>query len=249
MNKIKSFLKLFPKSVSQTISHGSFSRQGGISPAPFASLNTSHDVGDALENVNDNRQIIKDTLDLRYLVSSHQIHGKNIFCVTEPISADLDVQGHDALITNIPNIGLIIQQADCQSIMLYDPKKRVIANIHSGWRGSIINIIDQTIDIMKMEYNVSPKTLMAAISPSLGSCCAEFVNYRQELPKKMHIYQNSPNHFDFWAMSRDQLQHAGLKPENIYVAGICTCCNNTYFSYRRQNMTGRMASVIGLRER
>jgi copper oxidase (laccase) domain-containing protein len=91
--------------------------------------------------------------------------------------------------------------------------------------------------------------LFAAISPSLGPCCGEFVNYHQELPEAFHGYQIRPNYFDFWAISKDQLRDSGVRSEQIEIAEKCTVCEEDYFSYRRDGVTGRFASVIGLRSR
>ncbi|UCD66347.1 MAG: laccase domain-containing protein, partial [Deltaproteobacteria bacterium] len=132
--------------------------------------------------------------------------------------------------------------------MLYDHAKKVVGIAHAGWRGSVANIIASTVSAMSDAFATDPVDLIAAISPSLGPCCAEFVNYRSELPVALHDYQVRPDYFDFWAISRDQLCKAGLRLENIHIAGICTCCSHDYFSYRRDKKTGRFASVIGLKK-
>ena len=94
---------------------------------------------------------------------------------------------------------------------------------------------------------MAPHQLHAAISPSLGPCCAEFVNWRAEFPPEMAAYQVSPNHFDLWRVSVDQLTTAGVDPERIEVSGICTKCGQEFFSYRRQGTTGRFGTVAGWR--
>jgi copper oxidase (laccase) domain-containing protein len=130
--------------------------------------------------------------------------------------------------------------------MLYDPVRAVIANIHSGWRGSIADIIGRTVAVMQQRFGCRPAEIVAGIGPSLGPCCAEFVNYRKEIPATLWSYQVSPNHFDFWALSRDQLVRAGLRPGHIETGGICTRCHSDlFFSYRAAQQTGRMAAVIG----
>jgi copper oxidase (laccase) domain-containing protein len=100
---------------------------------------------------------------------------------------------------------------------------------------------------MSQFFSTEPVDLIAAISPSLGPCCAEFINHRAKLPEALHSYQIRENYFDFWAISRDQLSASGIRPENIHVAEICTCCDLNYFSYRREKNTGRFASVIGIK--
>ena len=118
--------------------------------------------------------------------------------------------------------------------------------MHSGWRGSAANIIAKTVAVMREEFGSDPGEMYAAVSPSLGPCCAEFVNYRTELPAALHSFQERANYFDFWAISRYQLEETGIQPERIDVAGLCTVCDARFFSYRRDKITGRNGSVIGL---
>lgn len=116
----------------------------------------------------------------------------------------------DAVITDIKGIFLVIQVADCQSVMLYDPHQKAIANIHSGWRGSIMNIIGKCADTMVREFGCRPENLLAGISPSLGPCCSEFIHYKEEIPEPLWKYKHrDKDFFDFWAMSRDQLMEKG----------------------------------------
>jgi len=238
----------FANLVRQQLSHGVFLRSGGVSPPPYDSLNISYHVGDQPGNVRANRRKIQEELSLPFLVSAKQVHGKKIHRVTEtPAKTESELDGYDGLLTDIPGVALMIQQADCQAVLLYDPACPAVANIHVGWRGSVADIIGETIRIMKEYYNTRAENLLAAISPSLGSCCAEFVNFRKELPRSLHGYQTRHNYFDFPAISRNQLTKAGVLPKNIETAGICTKCDPNFFSYRRETITGRCCSVIGLR--
>lgn len=229
------------------VHHGIALRHGGVSPAPYDSLNLSFGVGDCEENVRENRQRLKAVLGIEMLASARQVHGDNVCVIDAPLSAETEFAGYDALITNQPGLGLMVQQADCQAVLLHDPVRRVVANVHCGWRGSVANIIAKTIAVMRERFGTNPADLMAGISPSLGPCCAEFVNYATELPAALHGYQTTANHFDFWAISRGQLLAAGLLSAHIETAGICTRCSPDYFSFRRQRRTGRFASVIALR--
>jgi len=227
---------------------GFFTRHGGVSPAPFDSLNVSYGVGDDAERVECNRTRLKECLGLKSLISARQVHADRILSIGEPQMTDFEHAGYDALITNQPRVGLLIQQADCQAVVLFDPVNRVVANVHSGWRGSVANIIAKTIARMTVDFGSNPALLSAAISPSLGPCCAEFVHFLSELPKEFHGVQVRPAYFDFWAISRKQLQQAGVLPVQIKTAGVCTRCDLNYFSYRREGKTGRSATVVALRE-
>jgi hypothetical protein len=229
------------------LAHGIFNRHGGISPPPYASLNVSYGVDDDSRRVKENRERIRQSLGFDFLISGRQIHGSQVQVITEKPEADMEITGCDAFITNVAGVGLLIQQADCQAVMLFDPQRLVAANIHSGWRGSVNNIIAATIKVMTEEFATDPAHLLAAISPSLGPCCAEFVHYQQELPGHFHPFQVKPNYFDFRAISRRQLEETGVKPANIAAATICTVCDPNWFSYRREKKTGRFCSVIGVR--
>ncbi|MDX1775540.1 MAG: peptidoglycan editing factor PgeF [Desulfobulbales bacterium] len=228
--------------------HAVFNRTGGVSVSPWDSNNVSHGLGDDPENVRRNRARIKQALGIDHMASARQVHGSEVCHLVEKPAADFEADGYDALITNIAGVGLMIQQADCQAVMLFDPENMAVAIVHAGWRGTVAEIIARTVAAMGRAFATQPSALLAAISPSLGPCCAEFINYRSELPAALHSYQVRPNYFDFWAISRDQLRAAGVQPENIHIAGICTCCSDDYFSYRRDRHTGRFASVLGIRE-
>jgi len=232
--------------------HGMFSCLGGVSTGPFASLNLSFGVGDDPDNVRRNRQRVVRALGCSHLVSIGQVHGDQVL-VLDKNPLEEEAQGYDAIISNLPGVALLIQQADCQAILLFDPLRSVVAAIHCGWRGSATNIIAKTIAQLRTAFAVDPVHLQALISPSLGPCCAEFTNFQQELPTWMQVYQlqHKPAHFDFWAISRRQLSEAGVLSEQIHSADICTRCNRDYFSFRRAKqetggLCGRNGSLISL---
>jgi YfiH family protein len=229
--------------------HGFFSRQGGVSPEPYHNLNLSFTVGDQDPLVVHNRNLVQQALGLGSLVSATQVHGCRVSLVTAGNAAPQEeIPDADILLTQQPGLGLLIKQADCQAVMLYDPVRRVVANVHSGWRGQVANIIRQAVTRLRERFGCRPQDVVAALGPSLGPCCAEFRNYREEFPPDLWPYQMRPTYFDLWALSRDQLLAAGLKLQNIDIAGLCTRCRgDEFFSYRRDRITGRQGAVIGLR--
>jgi YfiH family protein len=234
------------------IFHGIFSRNSGHSKSPYESLNVSHSVGDDSQCVQRNREIISEISGSLKLVFINQVHGAGVVVFSkknmEYLQSGLKT-AHlgDALVSDITQICLVVKLADCQAVLLVDPEKQVVANIHTGWRGSIHNIIGRTIDAMVRSFGGSPFRFQAAIGPSLGPCCAEFVNYRQEIPQAFWQYKTGLNYFDLWAISFDQLIQAGVLSENIYVSKICTRCHtDQFFSYRGEGVTGRFAAVIAL---
>jgi purine-nucleoside/S-methyl-5'-thioadenosine phosphorylase / adenosine deaminase len=224
-------------------------RHGGVSHGPYRSLNLSYGVGDTSNSVSENRNRLKSRYSINSLLSARQVHGDAIFIANNSLTEDIEVDGYDALMTNFPGIGLMIQQADCQAVTLFDPIHSAIAAIHCGWKGSVLNILTKTVQAMQKHYNSSPADIQATISPSLGPCCAEFVNHPQELPPSFLAFQVKENYFDFWQISKMQLIAAGLTEQNIQTAGQCTACSPDYFSYRRacrdsDGRTGRCGTVI-----
>lgn len=235
------------------IRHGVFTRTGGFSAPPQNSLNIGLNVGDDPEMVMQNRAAITKSLGGPEPVFLNQTHETGVIVFDQnkqelPLSENQTPFAGDAMITNIPGKTLAIQVADCQAVMLYDPEQKVIANVHSGWRGSIQNITGKCVETMKARFGCRSADIIAGVSPSLGPCCGEFVHYKQEIPKPFWRYKDQRAHFNFWAATRDQLVGCGLAPENIELSNLCTKCNvHLFFSYRQAKQTGRFVSVIGLK--
>ena len=228
--------------------HGLFTRKGGFSHGPFQGLNMSSANGDAALSVDRNRKRLCDHMKADQLVSITQVHGTEVVCWDKRMAATKEIVAH-AVLTDEKGALLLIQTADCQAVMLYDPVKAVVGNIHSGWKGSVGNIIGKTVDTMVGRYGSDPRDILAGVGPSLGPCCAEFLNYQAEIPEKYWVHKNSRHYFDFWAISRKQLEKEGVLTENICLSQLCTACHSNkdlFFSYRRDKLTGRLANVIGL---
>lgn len=226
-------------------------RHGGTSVGLHSSYNLSYGVGDSKDSVTRNREQLKQDYGIPILLSAGQVHSDEVFLLDKTLQEDMEVEGYDALITNQPGVGLLIQQADCQAITLYDPLHQAIAAIHSGWKGSVCNIAAKTVELITSHFHSNPAQLEAYISPSLGPCCAEFVNHSIELPPSFLKYQETENHFNFWKISIMQLIGAGVQEKNIRLSGQCTVCSNDFFSYRRacktgNGVTGRGGTVIML---
>ena len=226
---------------------GVFSRSGGVSSGCFDSLNLGVSVGDDPGAVEENRHRILAKMETPQAVYLNQVHGKIIHVLTEDNSQEPIVA--DGVVTDMLYIALVIQVADCQGVLLYDPEQKVIANVHSGWRGSVENIIGNCIDVMTGRFKCNPKDIRAGISPSLGPCCAEFINYREEIPEALWAYKLPGKVcFDFWKLSCDQMMAKGVRPENIEIQNICTQCNtDEFYSFRQEKITGRFGCVISLK--
>ncbi len=242
---------LFPVLDSPGAVHAVFTRRGGVSSGPYESLNLGMKVGDDPELVVENRTRICDVLAAPRLAVVAQVHGDRVLVLEKhgENAPRLWLTGEkaDAMVTNAPGLFLAIKTADCQAVLLHDPVKKVVAAVHSGWRGSIANVAGKTVAAMMERFGSEPADIAAGIGPSLCPACSEFVNYRSEIPEPLWVYRDRTNRFDFWSMTRDQLLAAGLSGRRIGTAGLCTRCGPPeFFSYRRDKVTGRCASAIGL---
>ena len=249
-------LSAFPELV-----HGVFPRTGGHSQGVYAGLNLGLSTGDDPVAVNRNRKVMLAKSGLSRALFLSQVHGSDILTVT----SEADVAGGiwtgqgdppsrifeaDGVVSDIKGLGLVIQVADCQAVVMVDPEKQVIANVHSGWRGSVADILGKCVRAMVETFGCRPENIRAGISPSLGPCCAEFINYEKEIPESLWPYKavDSPL-FDFWQISMDQLMAAGVPDRQIEVMGLCTKCRtDLFYSYRAEKTTGRFAAVIALKE-
>lgn len=183
------------------------------------------------------------------LIFANQMHSKNVFALKKddpfPVSP---IENIDAFVTNRDDVFLMIRSADCQAILIFDSVRHVIAAVHSGWRGSMQNILGATIAVMCDEFGSLANDLYVAISPSIGPCCQVFSDPFSELPREFHSFILSGNSVDFWAVTDSQLREAGIPESHIKNPRICTSCHtDEYFSYRKEGSgTGRFASVISL---
>ncbi len=240
---------LFPRlSAYPQVSHAIFTRHGGRSHPPYQSLNISCEVGDRPHHVSTNVCVIKETIGARHLLSLKQVHGNRVILADSmDILGELETPSADAVITNIPGLAIMIKQADCQGVILFDKKRFVAAVVHCGWRGNVSNVLGKTVDRMKQEFSCRGKDIAAGIGPCLGPCCAEFVDHKRIFPRKFQEFRIHGAYFDLRALSRRQLVDAGLREEHIETAGICTRCRtDLFYSYRGEGTTGRFGTVAML---
>jgi YfiH family protein len=239
------------------LDHAVFTRSGGVSPAPFNSLNVSFGNGDLRENVIENRRRIMRAMGLRYCISGEQTHSKNVL-VLDKENRDyffgqgrrtVEVDDTDGFVTNQPGVGLMLKVADCQAIIFFDPGKKILGLAHNGWRGLKQDINGEVIKAM-VSLGSNPSHILVGISPSLGPAHSEFSNPEEELgPAFMPFVKN--NHLDMWEFSRRQLLSHGITPGKIEIANIDTADAEEgarFFSYRREKgQTGRFAVVAAIK--
>jgi hypothetical protein len=235
------------------LEHIVFTRLGGVSLPPFASLNVSYDTGDEARRVRENLQRIRNVADCSSFIYARQSHSNDLVILHRYPQFDPQVNyplhGKDGFFTQLPGLLMMIKVADCQAILLYDPQRKVVGIIHAGWRGSVNNIVAKAVQLMVVEYNSSPADIIAGIGPSLGPCCSEFRNWQDELPPHFSRFEVSTNHFDFWALTQFQLIESGVMRENIEIAGLCTKCHpEVFYSYRGEGKTGRFAVALGIKD-
>ena len=225
------------------IQHGVFLRHGGVSEGSFTSLNVGALVGDDIFCVEENRKRIADLFSVKELITGCQVHGVHIGQVGRGVFTPIECDG---LITEEKEKALMVQHADCQATIFYDPIKNRLATIHSGWKGSVQNIYEKTVEALKA-LGSSPSDLLVCISPSLGPEVSEFIHYEKELPPSFMEFRKKECLFDFWEISRSQLLQTGVLPSHIEITSICTYKNKEeFFSYRRDKITGRHATIAKL---
>lgn len=243
------------------MTHAFCTRLGGTSPAPFASLNVSVRRGDRPENVQRNREIIAQSFGFTpdRLVLAHQIHGDNFHILTDQDSLPLyGILEGDGFITDRPGVVLCVKTADCVPVLLADGKKKVVAAVHAGWRGTARGIAGKAVRIFRERFASVPEDLWAAIGPAIGPCCYEVDD------KVRREFENHPGiekplkpaakkgHWmlDLALANRLQLEAAGVSAGQIGAAGVCTSCRrDAFFSHRAEGeTTGRQLNFIMIRE-
>ena len=222
-----------------------FLRHGGISTGNYHSLNAGSGGDDSNENVVENRKLIGKTLGFKNFKICGQPHKDNVAFL--PKATEEFLNDCDGMMTNRTNEPLLIKHADCQAAIFFDPQKKALANVHAGWRGQVKNIYQKTVEQMQSAFGSNPAEILVAVSPSLGPNRSEFINYQQEWPESYWKFQTRPTYFDLWSIGKFQLTQAGILPEHIQFAEICTYSNpQDYYSYRREKPTGGHATIACL---
>ena len=223
------------------IRQASFTRHGGVSLKDYESLNLSFNVGDDKDLVQSNCNKVMNLFSITDFARAKLCHGD----IVAPITS-FETPLSDGLITQTKNLTLFVSHADCQAAIFYDPVNHVIANVHCGWRGSVLNIYEKTVIQMKYTFHSKPENLFVAISPILGKEYIVFINYKKELPETFLDFQITPFHFDFWRISEWQLKKIGVLGHHIQIAEIDTFNSKDFFSFRHKNRCGRQATLCSL---
>jgi polyphenol oxidase len=244
--------EIFPENVTQ----GVFTRRGGVSPRPWDSLNVGGSIGDDISHVRENRIRSFKALG-RAPESIHdvwQVHSVDVVYADAPRALDTPYQKADILLTDNAAVTLYMRFADCTPIMLYDPKKRAIGIVHSGWLGTVRGAARAAVVAMQERYDSNPDDILGAIGPAIGPDHYEIgedviAQVKRAFGKDARALlpaHGESTHFDLWNANRLLLEAAGVK--KIEIAGICTACHtDDWFSHRgEKGKTGRFGALIAL---
>lgn len=249
---------------SDILIHGFTTRRGGVSEGIYQSLNMAFNKKDKRENVEENYRRISDVLgiDTRNMVLSNQVHDNKIRIVDESdrgkgIYRDSDIIGIDGLMTNTQDVALVTFYADCVPVFLFDPVKKVISLVHSGWRSTLKEISKEAVLKMKEVYGCQPSDIEAAVGPSIGQCCFEVDEdvYLQFLSTFKWCGEHCKKVEDKWFIDlpgiiKKNLLEEGLEESKIVLSEICTKCNNdVFFSHRGdKGKTGTLSAIMQLKK-
>jgi len=240
-------------------------RLGGVSLMPQDSLNLAGFNEDDAENIYENRRRFLKLFPGEWtLTGCWQIHSADVRVVHNEQEAAKkpgvlgDDQYCDALVSNTPRVLLSVKTADCVPILIGDSTSGAFAGVHAGWRGTSTSIVTRAIEQLQQEYGARSSDLRAAIGPAANVCCYEVGSevidlFKERFPQSDGCLKSTRDGhalIDLHQFNRDQLITAGLSPERIHIAPLCTMDRtDLFFSYRHEKKlngrVGRLMSVIG----
>lgn len=240
--------------------HALTTRAGGVSSGEYSSLNLAFHVGDDEKAVRENRRILAASLDYDAStpVAAQQVHGADSVVVTRQdcgrgaLDLESAIPECDALITREKNLPLLIQVADCASILIVDPIEKVLAVVHAGWRGAAAAVASKTLEQMAHEFGTNASEVFVGIGPCLCTACFEI---GEEVVAEVSgsCVVRKPHwekpHLDLRALITEDLARAGVLAAHIETMNLCPRCasenlGETFFSHRGQNgKAGRFGLV------
>ncbi len=243
---------IFSRAVTQAV----FTRRGGVSSAPWQSLNLGGSVGDDPAHVAENRVRVFQTTG-REPASLHDVwlvHGTDIVYADAPRPLDQPPLRADIIFTDNPAVTLFMRFGDCVPILFHDPIKNVIGLAHAGWMGTIRGVVKSAVEGMQSRYGCKPENIVAGIGPSIGidhyevgeDVISQFHEKYQQDADKILQTRDGSTYLDLWTANAIQLQNAGV--EQIQISGVCTACHlDDWFSHRAEKgKTGRFGALMAL---
>lgn len=196
------------------------------------------------------------------VIQGHQVHGFRVAVIERADTRKEELNGYDALVTALPGCAIGVHTADCVPILMYDSRRRVVAAVHSGWKGTVQRISQKVLFVMKQTFGCRPDDLRVAIGPAIGPASfqvgEEVVQFFKEQnfpleeiwyfkPGFSGIPMADGHHLDLFKANRWLLEEAGVPSASIRIAGIDTYTDNDFFSARREGIScGRTTSFIRL---
>jgi hypothetical protein len=234
------------------IRHGFLTRRKGIDTSSGElSVGSTH--GTSWDEALKNRRWIATAFgfDPERLVMLKQVHRDEVLVVREPPRRACGPLEYDAMITDVPDLMLGIRTADCLPILIADSRRKVIAAVHAGRAGTALRITAKTLKVMKETFGCSPKDLLIAMGPSIGSCCYEIDEkvFQPEWAPFSIPCGEGRWRIDLVGINVAHLEREGVSPEQIEGTTLCTRCqSDLFFSYRKEGrrLTGTQLSFIGI---
>ncbi|MBN2002144.1 MAG: peptidoglycan editing factor PgeF [Anaerolineae bacterium] len=231
--------------------HALITRQGGVSQPPFAGLNLGHSVGDAADAVGENHRRLFAALGVSagQVVSPHQVHGRQVARVTIEDGGKV-IPETDGLISNTPELALLLRFADCTPVLFYDPEHRAAGLAHAGWRGVACGVIPATVQAMTDAFGTQPSHLWAGVGPAIGpdhyEVGSDVIEAIQANTPLISTRQDDRWFLDMPAVVEAQLRELGIA--NVEQARMCTACNTAeWYSHRQEKgRTGRFGVLVRL---
>lgn len=243
------------------VKHGFSTRIGGVSKGIFDSMNLSFTRGDEEVAVRENFRRMAKAIGVKEdsFVKAVQTHTTNVHKVTLENKHE-ELQDVDGLITDVPGICLVTTYADCVPLFFIDPIHRAIGLSHSGWRGTVGKMGQETLRRMQEEYGTAPEDVVTAIGPSICQDCYEvsedvIERFKEAFDSKywddlFYQKENKKYQLNLWKANEIILLEAGVREENIAVTNVCTNCNpDLLFSHRAsKGQRGALAAFLALQE-
>jgi polyphenol oxidase len=224
-------------------------RQGGVSKAPYSTLNLGKYVQDDPLSVleNQHRFCVALGFQITQLASAHQVHDDKIIHVISPEH----FEGFDALMSNQKGILLAVGIADCTPILVFDAKNDAFAAIHAGWRGTVSQIVRKTLEAMNAHFNTSAADCYAYIGACIDECSFEVgdeVAAEFSIDFKRFDAKSGKYYVDLKRANATQLYDFGVPKNQVEISPFCTVREcKTFFSHRADNgITGRGMAAIGI---
>jgi len=197
-------------------------------------------VGDESLSVIANRVALQRRLGLDALVFMDQVHNDRVEIITDTSLTPTC----DAMLTTLPRVGLVVMAADCIPMLLWDETQHLIGVVHAGRAGSALHVGQKSVLAMQELFGARLENIRIVMGPSIGACCYEVgMDATKGLEKCLHV-KDERYFLDLKEANVDDFLALGIPKKNIDVSPLCTCCGSGYFSYRKENITGRFGGVI-----